>query len=117
MSPSVRQDIDALIEQQDTRRRSDFDTRDLAVYVRGLLVAMTGTWQYSALNDTVHLYRDVRWSKDEIERFRQTLETVFRVELPAWEFLCARTVGDVTVVLGKALERERRIAEPTNPAA
>lgn len=117
MEQQYRKDIDDLISAHGTRVRDDFDDRDLEVFVRGLLVAVTGTWEYSALTRATHLYRDVRWTQADMERFRLVLERVFRVELPPWEFLCCRTVGCLVSVLCRALDRERRHVSGSAPAA
>lgn len=117
MAPAEHRDIDVLIQQHDTRLRADFDDRDIGVYVRSLLVSMTSHLHYSAITPETHLYRDLRWTPDSADRFRTTLETVFRVELPMWEFLCSRTVSDVTSLLGRALSRDRRRLGGSSPAA
>lgn len=117
MARGEHQDIEALIQQHDTRYRDDFDDRDIGIYVRSLLVSMTGHWHYSAVTPDTHLYRDLHWTAESAQRFRQTLETVFRVELPQWEFLCSRTVSDVTSLLGRALSRDRRRLGGSSPAA
>jgi hypothetical protein len=84
MAPSQRREIESLIQQQDTRLRDDFDDRDISVYVRTLMVTMGGELPYSAIRPDTHLYRDLRWTIESADRFRVTLETVFRVELPQW---------------------------------
>ncbi|HET8633817.1 MAG TPA: hypothetical protein VFL88_06690 [Gemmatimonadales bacterium] len=117
MAARQRRDIEALIQQQDTRLRSDFDDRDLGIYVRTLIIATGGERQFSAITPDIHLYRDLRWSIESADRFRTTLETVFRVELPEWKFLCARTVSDVISLLGLALSREGRRLGGSSPAA
>ena len=116
MAPSQRREIEALIQQQDTRLRDDFDDRDIGIYVRSLMVAMDGGLSYSAIRPDTHLYRDLHWTIESANRFRVTLETVFRVELPQWKFLCGRTVRDVTAILGEALSRDGRLGDPS-PAA
>ncbi|HET9603069.1 MAG TPA: hypothetical protein VFO96_02180 [Gemmatimonadales bacterium] len=113
---SQRRDIEALIQQQDTRLRDDFDDRDIGIYVRTLMVVMSEC-QYSAIRQDTHLYRDLHWTIESADRFRAILESVFRVELAQWEFLCARTVQDVTTLLGRALSRDRRRAGGSSPAA
>ncbi len=117
MAPANRRDIDVLIEKHETRLRDDFDDRDIAIYVRSLLVSMTGQWHFSAITPETHLYRDLRWNVESAERFRATLEAVFRVELAPWEFLCGRTVRDLTTLLGRALSRDRRRFGGAPPAA
>jgi hypothetical protein len=117
MAPSHRRDIEALIQQHDTRLRDDFNDRDIGIYVRTLIVALTGNCDFSAVTPDTHLYRDLRWTIESADRFRTTLESVFRVELPQWEFLCARTVLDVTTLLGRALARDRRRSSGSSPAA
>lgn len=117
MGPSTRRDIEALIQQQETRLRDDFDDRDIGIYVRTLLITMNGEYHFSAITPETHLYRDLRWTVQSANRFRVTLETVFRVELPQWEFLCARTVRDITTLLGRALSRDGRRLGDSSPAA
>jgi hypothetical protein len=116
MAPSQLREIEALIQQQDTRVRNDFDDHDIGIYVRTLIVAMGAEYPYSAISPDTHLYRDLRWTLESADRFRATLETVFRVELPQWKFLCGRTVRDVTAILGEALSRDGRLGDPS-PAA
>lgn len=117
MASTPRRDIEALIQQQDTRLRDDFDERDIGIYVRTLMVATGAGYQYSAITPDTHLYRDLRWTLESADRFRVTLETVFRVELPQWKFLCSRTVADVTTLLGLALSRDGRRLGDSSPAA
>lgn len=117
MAASQRRDIEALIQQHDTRLRDDFDDRDIGIYVRTLIIATGGERQFSAITPDTHLYRDLRWSVESADRFRVTLETVFRVELPQWKFLCGRTVGDLTALLGQALSRDGRRLGGSSPAA
>jgi hypothetical protein len=117
MEASHRRDIEARIEQHDTRLRDDFDDRDIGIYVRTLIVAMSGDCDFSSVTPATHLYRDLCWTVDSASRFRTTLESVFRVELAQWEFLCARTVQDLTTLLGRALSRDRRRSGGSSPAA
>ncbi|HET7601490.1 MAG TPA: hypothetical protein VFK36_00645 [Gemmatimonadales bacterium] len=117
MAPSQRREIEALIQQHDTRLRDDFDDRDLGIYVRSLMVAVGGEWAYSAIRPDTHLYRELRWTVESADRFRAILETVFRVELPQWKFLCCRTVRDVTALLSQALSRDGRRLGGSSPAA
>lgn len=117
MVPSQRRDIEALIQQHETRLRDDFDDRDIGIYVRTLIVAVSDERQFNAITPDTHLYRDLRWTIESADRFRVTLETVFRVELPEWKFLCARTVSDVISLLGLALSREGRRLGGSSPAA
>jgi hypothetical protein len=109
--------IDALIHEHDTRTRTDFSDQDIAIYVRTLVGLMSGQWQFHVVRPESHLYRDLHWTLDSADRFRRELEAVFRVELPKWEFLCARTVRDITMQLTRSLGRERRWVGGTSPAA
>lgn len=117
MSPTLRRDIECLIRSERSNVRSDYTSAEVQVYARSLIVALTGTWHFSALSLDVHLYRDVRWNQDGVEQYRELLEEVFGIALPPLQFLCARTVGDVCDRVMAALSRESRMAAGTKPAA
>jgi hypothetical protein len=109
--------IDVPIHEHDTRTRTDFSDQDIAIYVRSLVGLLSRQRQFHVVRPESHLYRDLHWTLDRADRFRQELEAVFRVELPKWEFLCARTVHDITMQLTRSLDRERRCVGGRSPAA
>lgn len=109
-------ELELLIQQHGTRVRDDFETHDLAIYVRSLILLSSRQLSFSSVTADTHLYRELGWTGETVARFRCTLETVFRVELPRWGFLSARTVTDVTRLLARALERERRVRRTTSAA-
>lgn len=117
MLPSVRRDIELLIQRERSHTRADYTDREVQLYARSLVVALTGTWTFSALHLDIHLYRDVRWDQQGIERYRQALEEVFGVQIPSIQFFCARTIDDVCGQVMRALRREGRIRSLTPPAA
>lgn len=116
MPAEERGELELLIQQHGTRVRDDFATHDLAIYVRSLILLSSGQRSFSAVTGDTHLYRELGWTGETVARFRSILETVFRVELPQWGFLSARTVADVTGLLVRALERERRVRRSTSAA-
>ena len=115
--PSVRRDIDLLMKREQSHIRSDYTDREVQLYARSLVVALTGTWTFSALHLDIHLYHDVRWDQHGIERYRLALEEVFGVQIPSIQFFCARTISDVCAQVMRALRREGRIRSLTPPAA
>ena len=115
--PSVRRDIDLLMKREQSHTRSDYTDREVQLYARSLVVALTGTWTFSALHLDIHLYHDVRWDQQGIERYRQALEEVFGVQIPTIQFFCARTIDDACGQVMRALRREGRIRSLTPPAA
>jgi hypothetical protein len=115
--PSVRRDIDNLIKRERSHTRSDYTDTEVQLYARSLVVALTGTWSFSALHVNIHLYRDVRWDQPGIERYRLALEEVFGVQVPSLQFFCARTIDDVCGQVIRALRRDGRIRSLAPPAA
>jgi hypothetical protein len=115
--PSVRRDIEHLIQREQSHTRSDYTDREVQLYARSLVVALTGTWTFSALHLDIHLYRDLRWDQRAIERYRLALEEVFGVEIPSIQFYCARTIDDACGQVMRALRREGRMRSLRPPAA
>lgn len=116
MTHAVRRDLRVLIAQGATTSRRDWTRDEVELYAKSLIVAFTGTWQFSRLTLATHLYRDVRWDQADIGEYRLALEELFGVELAAISFFCARTVSDVCDLVLRALLREgRALAGP--PAA
>ena len=113
----LRKDIEALVQRENTNHRSDYTEAEVQLYARSLVVALTGTWHFSALHMDIHLYRDVLWDQQAVEKYRRTLEEVFGVEVPWMQFLCARTMADVCHQLMRVLHRQGRTRALTPPAA
>lgn len=116
MSHAIQRDLRTLIHQGATTSRSDYTPSEIELYVKSLIVAFTGTWEYSRLTTGTHLYRDVRWDQSGIEQYRLALEELFGISLPPIPFLCARTVADVCDQVLRRLVREGR-AGSSPPAA
>ena len=117
VTPTLRKDIEALIQRERSNIRSDYTEAEVQLYARSLVVALTGTWHFSALHMDIHLYRDVLWDQQAVERYRQALEEVFGVEVPWMQFLCARTMADVCHQVMRVLRREGRTRAHSPPAA
>lgn len=113
----MRREIATLIGRERSNVRTDYTSFDVQLYARSLIVALTGTWHFSAITLDVHLYRDVRWNQADVARYREVLEAVFGVTLPPVPFLCARTVGDVCERVMRELGREGRMRSGMPPAA
>lgn len=92
-----------------TQHQSEYRMWDLEVYLRSLMVTLTGKWQYSELSMGTSLYRDIGWDQRKVEQLRDIVEQVFDVRCTPVEFLSARTLGDLRDVLHRALEREHRM--------
>lgn len=108
MSHAIQRDLRTLIHQGATTSRDDYTRPEIELYVKSLIVAFTGTWEYSRLTTQTHLYRDVRWDQSGIEQYRQALEELFGITLAPIPFLCARTVADVCDQVLRCLLREGR---------
>lgn len=115
MSHAIQRDLRTLIDQGSTTSRHDYTPAEVELYAKSLIVAFTGTWQYSRLTTQTHLYRDVRWDQAGVEQYRAALEELFGIALAPIPFLCARTVGDVCDLLIRALVRQGRVL--TGPPA
>ena len=117
MSPIMQREIANLIGRERSNIRMDYTPFDVQLYARSLIVALTGTWHFSAITLNVHLYHDVRWTQEDVDRYRRVLEEVFGIELAIVPFFCARTVGDVCERVTRALVREGRMRSGAPPAA
>ena len=113
----MQREIANFIGRERSNVRVDYTSFDVQLYARSLIVALTGTWHFSALTLDVHLYRDVRWHQDDVDRYRRVLQEVFGIDLPKVPFFCARTVGDVCERVTRALVREGRMRSGMPPAA
>ena len=113
----MQREIAHFIGRERSNFRMDYTPFDVQLYARSLIVALTGTWHFSAVTPAVHLYRDVRWTQDDVDRYRRVLEEVFGIELAALPFFCARTVGDACERVTRALVREGRMRSGVPPAA
>ncbi|HEU4828388.1 MAG TPA: acyl carrier protein [Gemmatimonadales bacterium] len=108
MTQAIQGELRTLIRQGATTSRHDYTPADVELYVKSLVVAFTGTWQYSRLTTRTHLYRDVRWDQAGVEQYRVALEELFGITLAPIPFLVARTVGDVCDQVLRGLVREGR---------
>ena len=108
MSHALQRDLRTLIDQGATTSRHDYTAAEVELYAKSLIVAFTGTWQYSRLTAGTHLYRDVRWDQRGVEQYRLALEELFGIELPPIPFFCARTVADVCGQILRSLGRQGR---------
>ena len=117
IAPEIRQDIEALIRRERSDVRADLTLGEIQLYTRSMIVIITGTWHYSALSLDVHLYRDVGWSQDAVDEYREVLEEVFGVPLPSIPFFFARSVADVCDQVMRVLRRECRMLAAVPPAA
>jgi hypothetical protein len=90
------------------RHQSEYRPWDLEIYVKSLLVTLTGK-QYSELTMGTTLYRDIGWDQEKVGQLREIMEQVFEVRCAPVEFFCARTLGDLRDILRRALDREHRI--------
>jgi acyl carrier protein len=105
---AIQRDLRTLISQGATTSRRDYTPAEIELYAKSLIVAFTGTWQYSRLTTQTHLYRDVRWDQAGVEQYRMALEELFGIALAPIPFLCARTVGDVCDQILRCLMRQGR---------
>jgi hypothetical protein len=108
VSHAIQRDLRTLIHQGATTSRDDYTRSEIELYVKSLIVAFTGTWEYSRLTTETHLYRDVRWDQAGIDEYRRALEELFGITLAPIPFLCARTVHDVCDQVLRRLLREGR---------
>ena len=97
------------IKEATARHRSEYRPWDLEVYVRSLMVTLTGKWQYSELSMQTTLYHDIGWDREQVEQLREIMEQVFEIRCTPVQFLGARTLGDLRDILRRALEREHRM--------
>lgn len=105
---TLRQEVRE-IKDAVARHQSEFLPWDLEIYLKSLMVTLTGRWQYSELTMGTTLYRDIGWDQAKVEQLREIMEQVFEIRCTSVEFLCARTLGDLRDLLRRALEREHRM--------
>ena len=108
MTHAIQRELRTLIRQGATTSRRDYTPSEVELYAKSLIVAFTGTWQYSRLTARTHLYRDVRWDQAGVEQYRLALEELFGITLAPIPFLVARTVGDICDQILRCLVREGR---------
>ncbi len=97
------------IKKATTQHQSEYRMWDLEVYLKSLIVTLTGRWQYSELSMRTTLYRDIGWDQQKVGQLREIVEQVFDVRCSPFEFLCARTLGDLRDLLQRALAHEHRM--------
>lgn len=104
-------EIRQFIRTQRTDVRGDYTPLDVEIYLRAIVVTVSACrWPFSELDANTSLYRELGWTQETVESFHEVLEQVFGVALPMLECLCARTLGDLSGLVGRALLRADRMA-------